>query len=98
MMGIGVISTMKQCVPTGDSLYSEVGKRFSTYDQDNDVWSDNCAVAFRGAWWYGACHDSNLNGFYYGGPHASFADGVEWYAWTGYHYSLNITEMKIKPF
>jgi ficolin len=74
-----------------------VGQQFSTYDQDNDAWSNNCAVKFRGAWWYKACHDSNLNGFYYGGSHTSYADGIEWGTWTGYYYSLKTTEMKIKP-
>ena len=82
---------------TGDSLFFHLGQQFSTYDQDNDVSPNNCAVQFKGAWWYAACHRSNLNGFYYGGPHASFADGVDWYHWTGNYYSLKTTEMKIKP-
>jgi ficolin len=75
------------------------GQKFSTYDIDNDIDpNENCAQTFRGAWWYSACHHSNLNGFYYRGHHASFADGVEWYFWTGYYYSLMKTEMKIRPF
>ena len=81
----------------GDSFLNTLGYQFSTFDQDNDVYSGNCAVQFRGAWWYSACHASNLNGFYYGGPHASYADGVEWYTWTGHQYSLKSSEMKIKP-
>ncbi|GFS10619.1 ficolin-1 [Elysia marginata] len=35
---------------------------FSTFDQDNDDSSRNCAIVFSGAWWYGDCHDANLNG------------------------------------
>ncbi|KAJ8033512.1 Ficolin-1 [Holothuria leucospilota] len=39
--------------------------QFTTYDQDNDVhYYLNCAVHYRGAWWYHACYDSNLNGPY----------------------------------
>jgi len=79
----------------------ELGQPFSTHDKDS-ITSDgnNCAVVYLGAWWYGnypSCHYSNLNGYYYGGPHTSFADGVEWYTWTGYQYSLKTTEMKIRP-
>jgi len=85
------------CVSTGDSLTCQLGQQFSTYDEDHDLWSNNCAVTYKGAWWYNACHHSNLNGYYYGGPHTSFADGVEWYEWTGLFYSLKTTEMKIRP-
>ncbi|GFO25967.1 tenascin-r [Plakobranchus ocellatus] len=46
----------------GDSLLFSNGYKFSTYDQDNDVDSRNCAVSYRGAWWYRSCHRSNLNG------------------------------------
>jgi len=84
-------------VLTDDSLTRHLGQQFSTYEEDHDSWSDNCAVSFKGAWWYEACHNSNLNGYYYGGSHTSFADGVEWRTWTGYNYSLKTTEMKIRP-
>jgi len=83
---------------TGDSLARHRGYKFSTQDQDNDVWTNSCAVTFKGAWWYDNCHSSNLNGAYLSGNHSSYADGVEWYAWTGHYYSLRFTEMKIRPF
>ena len=70
---------------------------FSTKDQDNDVHqTGNCAVSFKGAWWYRNCHNSNLNGKYLSGTHTSYADGVEWYQWKGHYYSLKTTEMKLR--
>lgn len=81
----------------GDSLTIQKGMPFTTKDSDNDHHKQNCAVLFKGAWWYNACHQSNLNGYYYLGKHKSYADGVNWYHWMGYHYSLKKTEMKIRP-
>ena len=70
--------------------------KFSTKDQNNDMWNRGCATSFKGDWWYKACHDSNLNGMYLGGNHTTFADGIEWRAWTGYYYSLKSTKMMIR--
>jgi ficolin len=80
----------------GDSLSSTNELRFSTFDHDRDTWYKNCAVTFKGAWWYSNCHSSNLNGRYLRGTHASYADGVNWYTWKGHHYSLKFTEMKTR--
>ena len=80
----------------GDSLNYHNTMYFSTKDSDNDNWNKNCSQIYKGAWWYNKCHHSNLNGFYYNGAHKSYADGIEWYSWTGHYYSLPFTEMKIK--
>nr|DAA34038.1 TPA_inf: fibrinogen-related protein 3 [Mytilus californianus] len=80
----------------GDSLARQNGQNFITKDQDNDQDGHNCAKSFKGAWWYKACHSSNLNGQYLSGTHTSFADGVNWETWKGYHYSLKATLMMIR--
>ena len=80
----------------GDSFATQSGEKFSTKDQDYDTYSGNCAQLYKGGWWYGACHSSNLNGLYHHGAHTSYADGVNWYHWKGHRYSLKGTEMKIR--
>ncbi|MEX3983831.1 fibrinogen-related protein [Paraburkholderia sp. EG287A] len=80
----------------GDSLGPQSGYQYSTYDADHDASSANCAQQYQGAWWYSACHQSNLNGAWLNGPHTTYANGVEWYTWTGYYESLTYTEMKVR--
>ena len=81
----------------GDSFKAN-GRKFSTKDKDYDSWPPkSCAAEYQGAWWYWQCHQSNLNGKYLNGPHKSFANGVNWYHFKGYHNSLKKTEMKLKP-
>ena len=48
-----------------DSLSFANGAAFSTSDNDNDGHGSNCAANYKGAWWYTACHQSNLNGYNY---------------------------------
>ncbi|CAM4571058.1 unnamed protein product [Lepidochelys olivacea] len=81
----------------GDSLTTQNGMMFSTYDRDNDWSPANCAEAFKGAWWYRDCHTSNLNGLYLRGAHESYANGVNWKSSKWYNYSYNMAEMKIRP-
>nr|XP_058956506.1 fibrinogen C domain-containing protein 1-like [Pocillopora verrucosa] len=81
-----------------DSLAEHRGLPFTTRDQNNvNRGGQNCAIKFKGAWWYMWCHKSNLNGLYHRGHHSSDADGVNWFHWKGYRYSLKRTEMKIRP-
>ncbi|XP_055950612.1 techylectin-like protein [Argiope bruennichi] len=82
----------------GDSMNTHNNQKFSTKDQENDNQKEqNCALLYKGGWWYNVCHLANLNGLYLRGRHESFADGVNWHSWKGYHESLDTSEMKIRP-
>ncbi|EDS42503.1 ficolin-3 [Culex quinquefasciatus] len=48
----------------GDWLRVHDGKKFTTYDSDNDSDRENCAKNFRGGWWFNHCFNSHLNGEY----------------------------------
>jgi len=82
----------------GDSFLVQNESMFSTTDKDNDAHSGNCAVMYHGAWWYGKCHSSNLNGKYLNGTHSLYAIGVTWKTWKGYYYSLKTTEIKFRGY
>nr|XP_039257601.1 ryncolin-1-like [Styela clava] len=81
---------------TGDSLVAHQGQSFTTKDADHDTASDNCAVTFKGAFWYAACHAANLNGLYIKGGKAQYAISVVWRTWKGHEYSLKFVEMKMR--
>ena len=46
----------------GDSLSFSHNAKFSTYDQDHDSSSGNCANSYRGGWWYYNCAQGKLTG------------------------------------
>jgi len=71
------------------------GRQFSTKDRDNDEYAKSCAVEYHGAWWYNACHQSNLNGQYL--LQQINPRGVSWNSWKSSFYSLKRAEMKIRP-
>ncbi|XP_070693177.1 fibrinogen-like protein 1 [Pempheris klunzingeri] len=78
---------------------SHQGIKFSTHDQDNDNYQGNCAQEDKGGWWFNRCHSAHLNGMYYPNGHysASTDDGVVWYPWRGWWYSLKTSIMKLRP-
>ena len=77
----------------GDSLRYHNNMAFTTKDRDNDPHTINCAIAYRSAWWYKSCHNSNLNGRYLGDKHNG--EGVGWWSFR-LNLSLKFTEMKLK--
>lgn len=70
---------------------------FSTKDNDNDKWEKNCAEACGNGWWFGRCHNSNLNGIYYKKQTDTTA-GMTWHYWeNGSKWeSLKSSKMMIK--
>lgn len=82
---------------TGDSLVKHKNMLFSSKDRDNNAYSNNCAVTYKGAWWYHQCHSPNFSGFYHYGAHDSFADGINRQTGKCYKYSYQLLEMKFGP-
>ncbi|XP_029442895.1 fibrinogen-like protein 1 [Rhinatrema bivittatum] len=77
---------------------SHKGMKFSTPDKDNDNYEGNCAEEEQAGWWFNRCHSANLNGLYYKGPYTAMTDnGIVWYTWHGWWYSLKSVVMKIRP-
>ncbi|XP_013035371.2 fibrinogen-like protein 1 isoform X2 [Anser cygnoides] len=74
------------------------GMKFSTRDRDNDNYEGNCAEEEKAGWWFNRCHSANLNGLYYKGPYTAKTDnGIVWYTWHGWWYSLKSVVMKVRP-
>ncbi|KAL0966051.1 hypothetical protein UPYG_G00290180 [Umbra pygmaea] len=79
----------------GDSLTYHQGRPFSTKDRDNDIAVTNCALSYKGAWWYKNCHRANLNGKYGESRHSQ---GINWFYWKGHEFSIPFVEMKMRPY
>ncbi|XP_050965709.1 tenascin isoform X3 [Labeo rohita] len=78
----------------GDSLSYHQNRPFSTHDNDNDIAVTNCALSYKGAFWYKNCHRVNLMGKYGDSSHSK---GINWFHWKGHEHSIPFAEMKIRP-
>ena len=83
----------------GESLTFHDGMRFTTRDNDNDVYgAGNCADwVGGGGWWYEDCIWVNLNGLYLSGDYTSPPWGMCWITYKGLAYSMKTTVMKVRP-
>jgi len=45
----------------GDAFRYHNGMMFTTYDSDNDDWSDNCAASRGGGFWFRNCDHVQIN-------------------------------------
>ncbi|KAM9700823.1 tenascin isoform 7-T8 [Dama dama] len=78
----------------GDSMAYHNGRSFSTFDKDTDSAITNCALSYKGAFWYKNCHRVNLMGRYGDNSHSQ---GVNWFHWKGHEHSIQFAEMKLRP-
>ncbi|XP_049297105.1 fibrinogen-like protein A [Anopheles funestus] len=73
----------------GDFFYHDRGMKFSTFDADNDKSTKNCAETLNGAWWFGVCGYSNLNG-----PYGTIDYMTSFYSWGAI---LKTSKLMIRP-
>ena len=85
-------------VGTGrDAMDYHNGQQFSTYDNDNDQDSGNCAYRHQGGWWYNACYYANLNGPHDIPPNPSVHQVHAKMRWNdGVWRDVSSSEMKIR--
>ncbi|XP_054635041.1 fibrinogen-like protein 1 [Dunckerocampus dactyliophorus] len=70
--------------------------KFSTYDKlpGGDA---KCVRHSKSGWWFSRCDSGNLNGHYYKGPYQAMTDdGVVWYTWHGWWYSIKSVVMMVR--
>ncbi|XP_040001646.1 fibrinogen-like protein 1 isoform X1 [Xiphias gladius] len=81
--------------------FGSSGVKFSTFDQPNNADTENgdtrCIRHSKSGWWFSRCDSGNLNGHYYKGPYQAMTnDGVVWYTWHGWWYSIKSVVMMVR--
>uniref|UniRef100_A0A671NB10 Microfibril associated protein 4 n=1 Tax=Sinocyclocheilus anshuiensis TaxID=1608454 RepID=A0A671NB10_9TELE len=82
----------------GDSLSPHNGMKFSTFDKDQDLLGDNCALKYyQGGFWYKNCYYTNPTGNYLWEKDNRVTNtGATWYYWKKSWNSLKSISMKIR--
>ncbi|KAJ3614933.1 hypothetical protein NHX12_018502 [Muraenolepis orangiensis] len=96
----------------GGPMWGSAGVKFGTFDRpgetnqlsadaaaadDDDKGGAKCIRHDRSGWWFSRCESGNLNGHYYKGPYEALAeDGVVWYTWHGWWYSMKSVVMMVR--
>eukprot|EP00794_Sanderia_malayensis_P020452 gene20452-22468_t len=84
----------------GDALWKSQDRPFSTYDNDNDAATWNCAASWKGGWWHNDCFFANLNNDYYNAsvPQSHTPSTMSWVSqWTDLKFGRIIySEMKLR--
>ncbi|XP_050957326.1 microfibril-associated glycoprotein 4-like [Labeo rohita] len=82
----------------GDSLSYQNGKKFSTYDKDQDNSGSNCALKYSlGGFWYNDCYYTNPTGLYFlVKVNTVMYTGTTWYYWKKSYNTVKSITMKIR--
>ncbi|XP_052694402.1 ficolin-2-like [Crassostrea angulata] len=70
--------------------------KFSTWDDDNDLRSGNCAFSQNSGWWHKSCSCSNPNGLYLRGETSLRNEGLTYVPWRSGLYSLKVTQLMVR--
>merc|ERR1712150_322395 len=80
----------------GDGLSYHKNRQFTTYDRDNDAAGYNCAERRHGAWWFGNCCYSELNGLWGDRRSSHVENGLYWSNRGPDPLHVNYSEMKVR--
>eukprot|EP00112_Aurelia_sp_Birch-Aquarium-sp1_P020532 Seg5312.1 transcript_id=Seg5312.1/GoldUCD/mRNA.D3Y31 product=Ryncolin-2 protein_id=Seg5312.1/GoldUCD/D3Y31 len=81
-----------------DAMKMHNGMSFTTKDRDNDKFNYNCAVNWKGGWWYNDCLEAHLNGLFTIG--LSSRNNAEYMSWNTLNFErgdIFSCEMKLRP-
>ena len=79
------------------SLETLNNMKFTTADDDNDIYSSgNCAAVFRSGWWFTHCFTVHLNGLYSQTRSIAENFGIIWGEFRGYSEGLKETKMMLR--
>ncbi|XP_048751141.2 ficolin-2-like [Ostrea edulis] len=70
--------------------------QFTTYDVDNDGSAANCAVVFKGGWWYNDCYCANPNGLHLPENTTTPLLGIRYGYWSTTNKLLKSIDLMVK--